>query len=461
MSPRLPARLLGAQSDRRLVELAGAGHERAFEVLVLRYRRQLLRYCGRMGLSDSRSEDVLQHSLLHAWLALERGTEVRELRPWLYRIVHNTAVNVMRSAREDHGPLIDVAQLGSAPAPEHDFERRMAVRNALSDVAALPPMQRDAILLTALDGRSHEEVASALGITHGAVRGLLYRARSTLRSAAAALTPQPLISWACGCADRVTPTAQKLAELSAQGGGGMGGALAKGTAMAVTAVVLVAGAAAVPLPSGGAHRPRATADRRSRPAPSASEDPVLSSQREVQSAARGGRLRAEVRVGHRGGSAPRTGLALSRRSAGASVESMPSAGTPAHRVASGRDGSGQTHAGSDTAGTVVKDGSSGGSAQQGHDGSGGEGTTGSGSSASEGSGGGLTSGGSQTSGGSGGLASSSGKDGTGSGSQSEGSKGSSGDESAQATSRGDGSGKDGTGTSATEASIEPRAPKPS
>jgi RNA polymerase sigma factor (sigma-70 family) len=455
MSPRLPARLLGAQSDRRLVELAGTGHERAFEVLVLRYRRQLLRYCGRMGLSDSRSEDVLQHSLLRAWLALERGTEVRELRPWLYRIVHNTAVNVMRSAREDHGPLIDAAQLGSAPAPEHDFERRMAVRDALSDVAELPPMQRDAILLTALDGRSHEEVASALGITHGAVRGLLYRARSTLRSAAAALTPQPLISWACGCADRVTPTAQKLAELSAQGGGGMGGALAKGTAMAVTAAVLVAGAAEVPLPSGGAHRPRATADRQSRPAPSASEELALSSQRGAQDGASGGRLRAEVRFGHRGGSATRTGLALSRRSAGASVESMPSAGTPAHRVASGRDGSGQTHAGSDTAGTVVKDGSSGGSAQQKHDGSGAEGTTGSGSSGSDGSGGGSTSGGSQTSGG---LESSSGKDGSGSGS---GTDGSSGDESAQVASLSDGSGKDGTDTSATEPSIEPQAPEPS
>lgn len=448
MSPRLPARLLGAQSDRRLVELAGAGHERAFEVLVLRYRRQLLRYCGRMGLSDSRSEDVLQHSLLRAWLALERGTEVRELRPWLYRIVHNTAVNVMRSAREDHGPLIDVAQLGSAPAPEHDFERTMAVRNALSDVAALPPMQRDAILLTALDGRSHEEVASALGITHGAVRGLLYRARSTLRSAAAALTPQPLISWACGCADRVTPAAQKLAELSAQGGGGMGGALAKGTAMAVTAAVLVAGAAAVPLPSGGAHRPRATADRQSRPAPSASEGPVLSSQRGVQNGASGGRLGVEVRGWHRGGSATWTGLALSRRSAGASVESMPSAGTPAHRVASGRDGSGQTHAGSDT----------GGSAQQKHDGSGGEGTKSSGSSGSDGSGGGSASGGPQTSGG---LEISSGKDGSGSGSGTDGSTGSSRDESAQAASRGDGSGKDGTGTSATEASIEPQAPEPS
>ena len=69
-------------------------------------------------------------------------------------------------------------------------------------------MQRDAILLSAIDGRSHEEVASALGISSGAVRGLLYRARATLRSAAAAFTPGPLIGWASGgAARRVRPRA--------------------------------------------------------------------------------------------------------------------------------------------------------------------------------------------------------------------------------------------------------------
>jgi RNA polymerase sigma factor (sigma-70 family) len=246
MSPTLSNSLLAAQSDRRLVELVGAGHERAFEVLVQRYRNELLRYCRRMGLSDSRAEDAVQHALLQAWLALERGVEVRELRPWLYRIVHNTAVNIVRRSPEDHRPLTDAGAVESATEVEFDLERAIAVRDALTDVAALPPMQREAIILSAMDGRSHDEVASALGITHGAVRGLLYRARSTLRGAAAALTPQPLISWLCGGAARVAPSAERLAELSSQGGGAMSGALVKGAALAVTAVALAAGAAVVP-----------------------------------------------------------------------------------------------------------------------------------------------------------------------------------------------------------------------
>ncbi|MHB8240404.1 MAG: RNA polymerase sigma factor [Solirubrobacteraceae bacterium] len=256
MSPKLPARLLAAQSDRRLVEMVGAGNERAFDVLVQRYRRQLLRYCGRLGLSEARAEDVLQHAFLQAWLALERGAEVRELKPWLYRVAHNAAVNAMRSSARDHGKAVEVESLDVAAVEGSELERRIAVREALTDVAALPPMQREAILMSAVDGRSHREVASALGVSDGAVRGLLYRARTTLRGAAAALTPQPLLGWISGGASRVATSAGKLVEVSsAAGGSELGSVLMKGAAVAATTAV-AAGVVLTPTHhGGGAGRP--------------------------------------------------------------------------------------------------------------------------------------------------------------------------------------------------------------
>jgi RNA polymerase sigma factor (sigma-70 family) len=247
MSPRIPIRLLAAQSDQRLLALVREGHERAFEALVHRYRRQLLRYCRRsMRLSEERAEDVLQHALLQAWLALTGGIQVLELKPWLYRIVHNAAVNLMRSSSENVTELTDAMHARMTGAIESDLDRKIAVHEALSNVAALPQMQRQAIFLTAVDGQTHEEVAEALGITHGAVRGLLHRARRTLRSAAAAITPQSLIQWASGGAGAYAPSTERLAELSASGGAiGMTGVLAKGAAIAVTAGALVTGAAVV------------------------------------------------------------------------------------------------------------------------------------------------------------------------------------------------------------------------
>jgi RNA polymerase sigma factor (sigma-70 family) len=252
MSPRISIRLLIGQSDDRLLALAREGHERAFEALVHRYRRPLLRYCRRIGLGDSRAEDVLQHSLLQAWLALSRGSEVRELKPWLYRIVHNAAVNALRAGSERHEQLTDAMPARAAVAAGPDLDQRIAVRQTLSDVADLPQMQREAILLSAVGGQSHEQVAEVLGVTDGAVRGLLYRARATLRTAAAALTPQPLISWICGGG---APTADRLAEAAAPvGATGMVAVVAKGAAVAVAAAVVVGGAAVVPLERNASHR---------------------------------------------------------------------------------------------------------------------------------------------------------------------------------------------------------------
>ena len=235
------------QKDERLLELVRGGHERAFEAIVLRYRRPLLAYCRRLGLSESGAEDAVQQALLKAWVALRGGAEVQALSPWLYRIVHNTAINAMRSSRDELPLGADGAAAEVLPAPESELENASAARQALTHLAALPSMQRDAIILSALDGRSHDEVAAALGITSGAVRGLIFRARATLRSAAAALTPAPLINWASGTAGRAAPTAARLAELTgAAGGSEVSGVLLKGAVVAGSAL-LAAGVVLAPL----------------------------------------------------------------------------------------------------------------------------------------------------------------------------------------------------------------------
>jgi RNA polymerase sigma factor (sigma-70 family) len=187
MTPRVSSRLLTAESDERLVWLAKRGHEGAFDTLVQRYRTLLLAYCRRMGLSQWRAEEVLQQALLQVWLALRSGTEVRDPKSWLYRIVHNGAVNAMRRSSEDHSRLTDAIHDRAAVLGESSPQWPMAIREALDEVAALPQMQREAVLLTAVDGQTHREVAGTLGISDGAVRGLLYRARATLRGAAAAV----------------------------------------------------------------------------------------------------------------------------------------------------------------------------------------------------------------------------------------------------------------------------------
>ena len=102
-------------------------------------------------------------------------------------------------------------------------------------------MQREVILRTAVEGSSHEEVAHSLGLSDHAVRGLVYRARATLRAAATAITPIPLLTWAGSRGAPGAPLSQRLAELTAGGSAGVGGMLLKGGAIAVTAGALATG----------------------------------------------------------------------------------------------------------------------------------------------------------------------------------------------------------------------------
>ncbi|MEA2215817.1 MAG: hypothetical protein QOK19_1378, partial [Solirubrobacteraceae bacterium] len=252
MSPRRSTRLLAKQSDARLVELCRQGDERAFEAIVLRYRRELLSHCRRLGLCKARSEDALQQALLKAWLALRGGTDVRELHAWLQRITHNTALNLLRSSRESSAAELDSALVDAAHVTDAALERTTALRDALSSVAALPAMQREALQLSAIQGRSHQEVASALGISHVAVRGLLYRARVTLRAGAAAVIPAPLAGWVTQSANRLSGAGSGIAD-SADGGFSFGGALLGSAAVAATAAVAVTSVLA-PSPT-ARHRP--------------------------------------------------------------------------------------------------------------------------------------------------------------------------------------------------------------
>jgi len=190
MTPILSSTLLRTQSDARLVMLTRDGHERAFEATVERYRRALHRYLRRM-LPESRSEDALQQTFIKAWSSLgEGGAEVKDLKPWLYRIAHNTALDALKRSGYDYDELQE--SLHSPHATEADLERRAVMRETLAGVAALPDRQREALLRVAVEGQSRAQVAHDLGLSDGAVRQLVHRARMTLRAAATAVTPLPL-----------------------------------------------------------------------------------------------------------------------------------------------------------------------------------------------------------------------------------------------------------------------------
>ena len=250
MTPRAlfhPARLarrpvLSTQSDERLVDLVRAGSEPAFETIVERYRRALMRYVSRL-LPPERAEDVVQQSFVNAYEAMHRGGAELNLKPWLYRIAHNTALNALRDRGLRHDQLDE--GIDGVERPDQALERSQGLRDVLVAVQALPDRQRDAIVLRELEGRSYAEIALALGVTDGAVRQLLNRARNSLRATAAAVTPMPLLTRLAS-ADSAEPVSARVAEMVGVGAAGSGALMAKVCATALVTGAVVGGVAVVP-----------------------------------------------------------------------------------------------------------------------------------------------------------------------------------------------------------------------
>jgi RNA polymerase sigma factor (sigma-70 family) len=230
---------LRAQPDRRLVDLVRDGYDAAFEEIVRRYRRPLDRFAA--AIVGGRSEDVTQDAFSKALLAL-RGTESEiELRPWLYRIVRNTALNDLRG----RGPAVEELQetLPGGRSAAAEAESRQELRDLMARLQALPEPQRAALVMRELEGLSHEEIAAALGVSGGAARQAIFRARAALRDGLGLLVPMPVLRALAEHTDGAASAGGAIAAgagASTAGGATLGG-IGIGALKVGMATVLIAG----------------------------------------------------------------------------------------------------------------------------------------------------------------------------------------------------------------------------
>ncbi|MCA1698149.1 MAG: sigma-70 family RNA polymerase sigma factor [Actinobacteria bacterium] len=174
---------LRRDDDHELARRVCAGDSAAFAVLDARHRGPLIRYAGSLvRRSEHDAEDIVQDVLIGVHEALRAGDQPDELRPWLYRLTRNRAINVVRRARFGEQEL-DSELVGSRDdrhEPDVALRRKDALRCLVDDLAALPERQRTALLARELDGHSAEHVAAQLNVTPAAAQMLAIRARENL-----------------------------------------------------------------------------------------------------------------------------------------------------------------------------------------------------------------------------------------------------------------------------------------
>ena len=173
----VPRRLLRLRSDAALAERFAAGDEAAFAVLYERFRPSVLAVCmGVLGSSHD-AEDATQDTFASLAAAL-RGPGPRELKPWLIRVARNAAIDVARRRRRTVVTDDDLADV----AVGHGHAGKAELESVIAGIRELPENQRMALLMRELAGHTYLEIASFLEVDEEAVRGLIARARVSLRT---------------------------------------------------------------------------------------------------------------------------------------------------------------------------------------------------------------------------------------------------------------------------------------
>jgi RNA polymerase sigma-70 factor (ECF subfamily) len=166
------------------------GDASAFPALLAAYRRPVYSYLIRNGVAEADRDDLFQSIFLKIHVAAQSYDPTRPLAPWLFTIVANTLRNHIRAQPVPQAvpmaaaPYVDsrgpIDPPDPNPGPEHIAEARETVAWLEEALHALPPTQREVLLLVAVAGLRQQEVAHSLNLPLNTVKTHLRRARLAL-----------------------------------------------------------------------------------------------------------------------------------------------------------------------------------------------------------------------------------------------------------------------------------------
>jgi RNA polymerase sigma-70 factor, ECF subfamily len=168
------------------VARAAAGDRGAFERLYRQHINRVLSLCARMVSDRTRAEELTQDVFVRAWEKLHLFRGESSFSTWLHRLTVNVVLNARKSEGrqrtrfeendEEHGMDARPGIVGMPLAPGDLLDLEDAITR-------LPPGARRVFVLHDVEGYKHEEIADMLGVTSGATKAQLHRARLLLREA--------------------------------------------------------------------------------------------------------------------------------------------------------------------------------------------------------------------------------------------------------------------------------------
>jgi RNA polymerase sigma-70 factor (ECF subfamily) len=175
----------GSATDEALVAATRAGSDAAFTAIVQRYEPQLIAYARQvLGGHHHDAEECVQDAFVRALSSLRRNDAEIALRPWLHAIVRNRCLDQLRRPNRttDLDPH-EAVLADHGPGPVSTIAHRQKLDAVVDGMEALPERQRRALVMHELEDRSHSHIGRALGVSAGASKALVHRARQGVAAA--------------------------------------------------------------------------------------------------------------------------------------------------------------------------------------------------------------------------------------------------------------------------------------
>ena len=189
------SRELEAELDRALIKRAQNGDAVAFKQLVQRHQRRAFTIALGLLRDEQDAREVVQEAFLRVHRGLDSFHGGSTFFTWLYRIVTNLSIDLMRKSSRRDVELDETREVDEGDIPllsridgadPLDVLRRAEIRNKVeAALAALPVYHRAVIVMREVEGLSYEEMAEAMGVSKGTIMSRLFHARQKLQRALA------------------------------------------------------------------------------------------------------------------------------------------------------------------------------------------------------------------------------------------------------------------------------------
>jgi len=191
------------ECDQLLVDRVRDGDKQAFDLLVAKYQRRLMRLLSRIVHDPAEAEDVVQETFIKAYRALRHFRGDSAFYTWLYRIGINTAKNFLATQgrrtptstdadSEQAEAFNDGEHLRDINTPESMLASKQIAQTVNAAMDALPVDLRTAIALREIEGLSYEEISDIMACPIGTVRSRIFRAREVIADKLRPLLDMPV-----------------------------------------------------------------------------------------------------------------------------------------------------------------------------------------------------------------------------------------------------------------------------